>query len=307
MAAAAHLDPFRLADAPAPDGAEDVRAVMTEITPDMAAQWMKDHQQAVAAKRAAGGGTARDNRPVRWGDVAKYARDMTAGNWRRNGETVKRATDGTVPDGQHRLYACMQAEVPFWSLVVTGVAPDAQDTIDTGIRRKLSDQLAIGNEKNAVILASVARWSLRWLHGVRGGTSRGGGFDPTYSEVLDFIELTPQLRDATQFAVHAREVFKPVRASVYGVAWMLFNGINDIAAKVFLDGVTAGADLPAGHSALAFRTRMLNAALSDERLNESEQLALMIFAWNAFREDRKMAVVQLPKGGLTAQNFPEPK
>ena len=58
---------------------------------------------------------------------------------------------------------------------------------------------------------------------------------------------------------------------------------------------------------VAFRARMMNAVMNGERLNEQEQLALLILAWNAFREDRKMARPQLPKGGLTAKNFPEPK
>jgi hypothetical protein len=290
----------------------EVRAEVMEITPEIAREWMDRHKQVVEENRIANSGRARDNRPIRWNDVAAYARDMRARNWSINGETIKRATDGTVPDGQHRLYACMQAEVSFRTLVVTGVEPEAQDTIDTGSRRKLSDQLAIANEKNAVVLASVTRWSLRWLHGARGGTAASSGgngpvFSPTQSEMLEYLAATPRLREAAEFAAHARRQFKSVRASVYAMAWMLFHGADELSAQVFLDGVVHGADLPAGHPALAFRARMVNAAVTGERLSESEQLALLIMAWNAFRDDRPLGKVQLPKGGLTAKNFPEPK
>lgn len=312
MRASPVTDPFRPVASPARNGQAPagVLAEVMEITPEMAREWMERHREAVEASRTANGGRARDNRPVRWNDVAAYARDMKAGNWSLNGETVKRASNGTIPDGQHRLYACMQAEVPFRSLVVTGVEPEAQDTIDTGSRRKLSDQLVIGNEKNAVVLASVTRWSLRWLHGVRGGTAAGGSgaaFSPTNAEMLAYLEVTPRLRDAATWAAHARQHFKSVRASAYAMAWMLFHGTDELSAQVFLDGIVDGADLPSGHPALAFRARMVNAAVTGERLNESEQLALLVLAWNAFREDRLLGSMQLPKGGLTARNFPEPK
>jgi hypothetical protein len=203
----------------------------------------------------------------------------------------------------------MEAKVPFWCLVVTGVDPEDQDTIDIGIGRKFSDQLAIRNEPNAVVLASVARWSLRWLHGARGGTSGGGAgtYKPTQQEMLEFLAVTPHLRDAAAFAVKARQAFKSVRASVYGMAWILFNSADPIAARVFLDRVLDGAELSQGHPVLAFRARIWNAVETGERLNEQEQLALMILAWNAWREDRELSRMQLPKGGLTPRNFPEPK
>lgn len=262
----------------------------------------------VSANRVANGGNARDNRPVRWGDegVAGYARDMKAGKWRVNGESVKIARDGTVPDGQHRLAACVEAGAPFWSLVVTGVEPDAQDTIDIGIGRKLADSLAIANKPNPVALAAIARWSLRWLHGVRGGTG-GGAFKPTQQEVLDYIAQAPHLELAAKFAVHARKEFKPVRNSVWGVAWLLFNGTDALAATVFFERVMDGADLRRRHPILVFRTRLTNAALNRERLTEQEQLALMITAWNYWREEREMGVLKLPEGGLNAKNFPEPR
>lgn len=97
------------------------------------------------------------------------------------------------------------------------------------------------------------------------------------------------------------------RASVYGMAWILLNGADPIAARVFLDRVLDGAGLPQGHPVLAFRARIWNSVENQERLSETEQLALIVLAWNAWREDRELSRMQLPKGGLTPKNFPEPK
>ena len=125
--------------------------------------------------------------------------------------------------------------------------------------------------------------------------------------MLDFLALTPHLRDATTWAVHARQSFKSVRASVYGMAWILLNGTDSIAAQVFLPRILDGAGLPLGHPVLAFRARIWNSVENQERLSEQEQLALIIIAWNAWREDKELSRLQLPKGGLTPKNFPEPK
>jgi hypothetical protein len=284
----------------------EFRVETTEITPDLAKEWMDRHARVVAGNRAANGGKARDNRPVRWDDVDGYARDMKAGKWDLNGESIKIAWDGTVPDGQHRLRGCVKAGVPFRSVVVTGVDPESQDTMDTGNKRRLSDQLAIAEEENAAVLAGVAKWSLRWLRGIR--TSGGSaGYSPTQPEMLEYIEAAPALRTAAAYAVRARKDFKMVRVSVYAMAWMVFHGIDWAAAEVFLERVADGEDLHSGHPALGFRNRMINAKAAGEKLTEHQQFALMICAWNAFREDRKMSRPQLPQGGLTPRNFPEPK
>jgi len=300
------LNPFTPASGPErPEGIE-IRAEMTEITPDLAREWIRRHEAAVSAQRAANGGKARDNRPLRdESGIEKYARDMKAGKWRRNGETLKIAWNGTVADGQHRLYACLRADVPFWSIVVTGVDPEDQDTIDTGLPRRLSDQFAINGEKNAALLASVTRWALRWLHGLR---TTGGGYQPTHTEMIDYQKVDPRLAMAAAYAARAKTEFKPVRPPVYAMAWMVLHGTDWNAAEVFMERVLDGAGLPSGHPVLALRNRMMNAKIPPvERLNEHEQLALFILAWNAFRDDRTMTRMQLPTGGLTARSFPEPK
>jgi hypothetical protein len=309
MAAEAVFTPFRSAEAgPAQERPAEIWAGKMEITPDLAREWMREHEAVVSAERAANGGKARDNRPTRDATgIAKYARDMKAGRWHLNGETVKRAWNGTVPDGQHRLLACMRADVPFTSIVVTGVDPEGQDTTDTGLPRRLSDQLVIGDEDNAAILAAVTRWALRWLHGLRGGGG-AAGYQPTQTEMMDYLKADPRLRMAAAYAARAKREFKPVRPPVYAMAWMVLHGEDWVAAEVFMERILDSADLYKNHPILALRNRLANAKIPPvESLNEHQQLALFCLAWNGFREDRTMARLQLPSGGLGPRNFPEPK
>jgi hypothetical protein len=49
------------------------------------------------------------NRHVSAGVIHKYARDMVAGRWRLNGQTIKISSSGKLLDGQHRLEAAKKS------------------------------------------------------------------------------------------------------------------------------------------------------------------------------------------------------
>jgi hypothetical protein len=272
-------------------------ATVVTITPEMAAGFMARNSK---------------NRPIRDDDVNTYARDMIAGTWPVNGESVKFDISDNVLDGQHRLLACMRAEVPFRTYIVTGLPPEAQDTIDCGIVRKDSDQLGLHGEYQPKSLAAITKWAIRWAAGQR-GRSAGGTIKPSHSEIIGFIRANPEVRDATRWAVNARGRYRSVRISVYGMAWWLFthmDGGGYLAthqAEEFLEKVVTGADVGIGHPAYTLRERFRRAWELDERLNEYEQLALFIIAWNGWRDSKEMRRIQLPHGGVTTKNFPEPK
>jgi hypothetical protein len=287
------VTPFRPPEPAAVNGATPAtcRPEVMVITPQIAQEWAALNTR---------------NRPVRYAKVAQFARDMKAGKWVLNGETVKIAANGDLLDGQHRIFACIQAGIAFETVVIRGLPSEAQDTIDTGVGRKMADQLALRGEKDTILLAAIARWSFKWLHGVRaqGGTDQ----EPSHAEMLALIDAEPRLREATEWANAARQRFKSVSGSVYGMAWLLFHGSDHLAAEVFLSSILTAADHPEGDPALAFRDRIWRARENGERLNQYEQLGYLILAWNAFREERPLSRLQAPKGGkFSPKTYPEPK
>ena len=100
------------------------------------------------------------NRPISQRHVDLYARDMKAGKWVQNGETIKFNGTGALLDGQTRLWACTEAGVPFTTAVARGV-PRLED-VDRGRPRTMGHILAMRQVKNAVKVAVALRTIWRW-------------------------------------------------------------------------------------------------------------------------------------------------
>lgn len=280
------------------------------ITPEMAEAWLKDFNA--------------HNRNIRWGHVDNMARDMKALRWKVNGATLTFTPEGMVIDGQHRLLACLKAGMPFETYVVWGLSMTVQPTVDTGKARQFADQLKLGQVTTEyMVAASVIRKILVWEKGSRTTGGAGGSNSPTFSEmeaVLFVLDRdgnpTPevsakgkQIFEASEFGSKCRQLNKDISASVYGWAHATFGDINKAQAEEFLMRVADGVNLGYKHPAMALRRRLRNIRedANGGAIRDNLMMAYLIIAWNAFRKGKELQSVLLPKGGLTSENFPEPK
>jgi hypothetical protein len=129
--------------APSTNGVHGLRTEKVFVTPQMAVLWLEKNT---------------DNRRV----IASHLRSMEAffrrGEMRLNGQTIKFSVTGRLLDGQHRLMACANTGIGFWTLVVFGLEDDSFDTIDVGgVPRRVADVLGIRGEANAKDLASALK------------------------------------------------------------------------------------------------------------------------------------------------------
>ena len=85
------------------------------------------------------------NRKVRNSRVQFYAEQMKHGNWHLTGQTITFDKNGQLLDGQHRLYALVEAEVSLPFLVVTDAEPVTE--YDCGLPRNMQDRLLLGGIK----------------------------------------------------------------------------------------------------------------------------------------------------------------
>jgi hypothetical protein len=112
------------------------------ITPDMALNWLEKVNT--------------NNRPVVDAHVHRLARDMKEGRWILTHEGIAFSPDGVLLDGQHRLWAIVEAEVPIELHVWFNVTRDALMAIDSGKPRSLADILHLGGGLGRVTLKDLA-------------------------------------------------------------------------------------------------------------------------------------------------------
>ncbi|MEU3452095.1 hypothetical protein ABZ671_00430 [Micromonospora sp. NPDC006766] len=261
------------------------------VTPNQAERWLADDNIS--------------NRNIREHRVAAYARDMTAGRWMFNGESLKFDIDGVLLDGQHRLAAVARSGVTAPFVVVRGLPPEAQDTVDIGAARTMADALSLRGEPGAAALAAIARRIVRWERGV---TTQGGAGYVTPAEVLVYIEDHPELRRAVQVAQMSRGAV-PAAPSAVASAYHLCASLDVPGAERFyVDQLIKSVGLQEGDPALALQRKLQRAMNSDGRqMHPDDAFRFAVLAWNHFRAGTRISKLQAPKGGWTAANIPIPK
>jgi hypothetical protein len=110
------------------------------VTPDLAIKWLEGNVH---------------NRAVRDSVVQRYARDMKAGRWRETHQGIafdraENDKEKVLVDGQHRLYAIVEADVPVKMLVSFGVPMEAQGVIDDNLQRTMVDVLKLAHGRDDV-------------------------------------------------------------------------------------------------------------------------------------------------------------
>lgn len=84
-----------------------------------------------------------NNRALRSGVAEKYAADMRDGQWLENPQPIMFYEDGSLADGQHRLWAVIESDVPTRFYVIRGASKKIALNIDTGLGRGLLDNAKI--------------------------------------------------------------------------------------------------------------------------------------------------------------------
>lgn len=277
-------------DSPAvPQNVPAINIVQMLVTPEQAAKWLANN--------------AEDNRYMRPTRVAAYARDMRDGRWKLTGEAIKIDVDGALIDGQHRLAAVVEANVSVYMVVCTNLQHEAMGAIDSGLSRTFGDKLKSVHAGHRNQIAAVVRKIVAWDTGNRIGKSD----TPTHGELLEAFEKDPA--GFTAATLHGYDVYRQriCGTTAAGTAFYLFSRIDTEQALVYFDWLKTGANLPENHPVLTVRNRLSRSktARREDKITPEEQLALLIRAWNAYREGRTLDRLVITKqGSLTNKNFP---
>lgn len=97
-----------------------------------------------------------DNRHQRGWWVSCLAKAIKRGDWIPTHQGVAFSKSGKLIDGQHRLEAIVESNMPVEMLVVTDVRDDAYKVLDNGIKRTLADLTGI-NVRTTEVCRILAR------------------------------------------------------------------------------------------------------------------------------------------------------
>jgi hypothetical protein len=258
-------------------------AQVEEITPELAERLLEANSL---------------NRRISGPVVERYARDMKAGRWSLNGQTIKISSHGRLLDGQHRLEAVKKARTPFKAIVVRGIPEAHFGSLDVGRKRALGDILRDRGEINTASLAS----GLRWLWMLRHEVVLAANSSPTNSEMLELLSQHPEVRDSLKATAQVNPLMGSGMACALHFA---FSEKSPSEASEFFARLADGLELTATSPIYHLRERLLKICSSYRlRMAEAERVALAIKAWNAFRTGKPMQQLSWRNRGTTRELLP---
>jgi len=160
-----------------------------EVTPALAAAWLDQNE---------------NNRSINWNYVSQLSRDMKAGRFACTHQGIAFDTTGRLIDGQHRLWAVMEADQPVHIRVFRNEPPTNMVHVDGNHPRRAADRISLGGS-----LGTVRTDELATLRTMLGGISMANRRRTVHEE----MELLQEHRAAIHFA---HEALPPCRTA--GVA-----------------------------------------------------------------------------------------
>jgi hypothetical protein len=227
------------------------------------------------------------NRNISRAAVDDYARQMENGTFPINGATFVFSKESNMLDGHHRCLAVIQANVKIQVLVVKGVEIGVFPTIDSGKSRSYGNLLTIDHIPNAFNVAATANqlWMLE-----KAGTPDQSSFPKskrcTKQELLSFVlENNDKLQESVKIAGRIKRLGPQ---SVFSACYYLFSQKDRESADKFFDKLALGESLGKDDPVYRLREALRNYAMSPHRVSNALIMAIVIKAWNATRESRKI-------------------
>jgi hypothetical protein len=251
-----------------------VRSRVQTITPARAAEWLEANTT---------------NRPLSRPAVRSFAEAMRRGEWLVTHQGIAFDVNGVLVDGQHRLAAIIEADLPVELTVFTDVAEGTFDVLDTGKRRTAADVLAIEGEKNSTMLAAMVRTV--WLYHNRPDlTWTGGAAAVSNHQIVQTLEDNPKLRDLLGLGEQIATATGMIKSAAGAASYLVERANRRADLTPWYEGIIDGAGLRKGDPRLQFRRVMFNMARRQtgqplRRRDTREHLALYLKAFNAWQTD----------------------
>jgi len=260
-------------------------------------------QQYLLKERAPEAGVKGTNRKFGIRTVREYADAMVRGEWELTHQGIAFNQDGDLVDGGHRLRAVILADaeapgitIPF--MVTTGLPNAAMAAMDIGKRRVPSDFLRMLGKTNTSSLGGIIRLAYCYYHVPWTNLESWARHRITPRMQEDFLEANPSLEESVYETFPLKKLFK---SSAVGAFWFIARFERpDIDVQDFLSQLRTGELLAKGEPALTLRELMINTRDSSRSYTASEELALLIKAFNKWVKGEESHMLAF----RNTENFP---
>lgn len=255
------------------------------VTPEVAQRWLQFNTH---------------NRNASLDRVRQFADDMLNGRWEFNAQTITFDREGRLIDGQHRLMAVVESGISVQMLVVTGLSPSSQMTIDIGAPRSAGQQLGLSGVANARNASSVAVCLLRLdRHADKVWTQHEM---PSKAEQIGYVlARQDELGYAVAISQHA---YKTTRINKTGYAALCVVAHDAGFGSYFDDfhaGFASGTSLTQGDPRVALRNYAVRLTRSSGRTGawgQQQDVAVIFKAFNAYRLGREVKLLRFTRDEL---------
>ena len=246
--------------------------------------------------------------------VEKIAQAIKAGKFVDQGDVIRISKEGAVVDGQHRLWAVVQADKSVRTNVLCGFNPDLMEYVDCDRRlRSVGDFLRQNGYANVMVLQSTI--STVWRYKSAQFRKGSKGRPNMYTSMNFFKRDKTRFVDATTFCGRFADLKGCPRNGVALLYYMISQEsmLEHRPANLdMLDKFMVSLRNPVGitkdDARLAFMRRMKFQGNPTRKVDNVHMIALLIKAWNYCllnRPTTSLTWKRLGGPGHTREAFPE--
>lgn len=249
-----------------------------------------------------------NNRAIQDRLVVRYATEMREDRWTITNQGIGFDSNGHLCDGQHRLSACVMADVPFTSWVAFGLAPENFKHIDIGSKRTNGQLFQIAGLPNGNILSAAARLAYLYetkditLSSTRVGIAPKSAVYVSNDLLMDFVAKNPSFADTTTFNRLYREFSGLEYSSSHALHWITRQAYPRKADE-FFERLCSGTGLIKGDPIHRLRHRLEQIRARRERVPKAWKAAWVIKAFNAWNAGKTLEQFKIG----TSELFPRVK
>lgn len=241
------------------------------------------------------------NRKVSLGTVIYYATQQATGKWPRTGQSVIFTADGTLLDGQHRLWACyfgnttfdthVVADVPVFENLFAYVDNSKARTASTALQTAGFNGLSPLIYQTVQIVQSFDAHAYSATH-----KKRMPRLAPI--EVVEYVRAHTDIRQAARLAVGEYKAACELLGHKDVVAFMVYKVatlFDETVIDEFLEDVgdTTGTFTKDGSPVAALQKVILADQASTDPMGKHQVLAHVIKAFNAWKRGESVKKISL--------------